>query len=137
MEPTTPNLHTSPSTKAARVIPREGSPGCWVPAPRCNSLPSWKLLRCGDHTAHLPPPGALLTCWICFLLSSSESAAATGHLAEEQMRREHLGTAASGTPGPGHLSPLATLPSVTSPPVLRVFPRFRETSAASSIQEAL
>lgn len=65
--------------------------------------------RCGDHTAHLPP-GALLTCWICFpCLVHQKRAAATEHLAEGADAAGALwGLRRAWTPGPVTITPSAT-----------------------------
>lgn len=140
MEPPDPPTCTPLPAPGSSVIPREGSlmlgasPSMQFTAFLEASSSMWR-----SHPPHLPPPGSFVNLLICFpCLVHQKRAAATEHLGRAEGGREHLGLRRSGRQGPSLITRRHP-PSVTPPPVLRVVPKIppRETSAASSIQEAL
>lgn len=135
-----PTCTPLPAPGSSRVIPREGSLMLGAsPSMQFTAFLKASLLDVEITPPHLPPPGALLTCWICFpLLSSSETRCRHG-------APRGRANAAGSTWGPlrsGRQGPSLITPSPPSP-LSRRHLRFAcsqdcwETSAASGIQEAL
>ena len=69
-----------PAPRSSRVTPREGSLILGAsPSMQFTAFPKASLLDVAITPPHLPPPGALLTCRICFpLLRSSETRCRAG-----------------------------------------------------------
>ena len=119
MEPMALHMHTSPSTTKLSGDTQGGVPdtGC-QPLDAIHCLPESFPPRCGDHTSSPSSSKSFVN-----LPDFQKRAAAPEHLAEEQMRPGAPGDSCGLDPGPGTHHPLTTLPSITSPPVLRVFLR--------------
>lgn len=138
MELTTPNLHTSPSTRELSGDTQGGVPDAGCQPPRAiHCLPGSFPRRWRSHPPHLPPPGALLTCWICFPLLSSSSLALPPRSTsrKEQMRPGAPGDCGGLDARARHLSPRRHPPLCHVATCASRVPKIpRETSAASNVR---